>query len=336
MIKEYFANYNLHMSDVTIDIKNNKIETHHNFSEPWKISLIDTGDNTMTGGRVKKIQPYIGDEPFMLTYGDGVSNVNIPELLKFHTKKKKIATLTAIRPPGRFGVLQIQEDQTITSFLEKPMGEGGHINGGFFVFEPELFDYLKDDTTILEREPLESLAKKGQLNAFKHEGFWYAMDTLRDKNYLEDEWATGKAAWKLWELMTIHKKLIDSYKGKTVLITGHTGFKGSWLALWLESLGAEVIGYSLDPPTDPSVFQVTGLSERMIDIRGDILDCNKVFETVKKYRPDFIFHLAAQPLVRLSYKNPLDTFNINVMGTANILESIRLSQYPDDLCLYYE
>lgn len=129
-------------------------------------------------------------------------------------------------------------------------------------------------------------------------------------------------------LMTIHKKLIDSYQGKTVLITGHTGFKGSWLALWLESLGAKVIGYSLDPPTDPSVFQATGLSDRIIDIRGDILDCNKVFETVKKYRPEFIFHLAAQPLVRHSYKNPLETFNVNVIGTANILESIRLSQYP--------
>jgi glucose-1-phosphate cytidylyltransferase len=153
----------------------------------------------MTGGRVKKIQPYIADEPFMLTYGDGISNVNIPELLKFHAKKKKIATLTAIRPPGRFGALQIQDDHTITSFLEKPMGDGGHINGGFFVFEPELFDYLKDDMTILEREPLEVLAKKGQLNAFRHEGFWYAMDTLRDKNYLEEEWATGKAAWKLWD-----------------------------------------------------------------------------------------------------------------------------------------
>ncbi len=199
MIKEYFANYNLHMSDVTIDIKNNTTETHHNFSEPWKISLIDTGDTTMTGGRVKRIQPYTGDEPFMLTYGDGVSDVNIPELIKFHARKKKTGTLTAIRPPGRFGVLQIQEDQTITSFLEKPPGNGGHINGGFFVFEPDVFDYLKDDTTILERAPLESLAKKGQLNAFKHEGFWYAMDTLRDKNYLEEEWATGKAPWKLWK-----------------------------------------------------------------------------------------------------------------------------------------
>lgn len=199
LIKEYFLNYTLHMSDVTIDIKNNKIETHRNFSEPWRISLIDTGDNTMTGGRLKKIRSYIGNERFMITYGDGVSNVNIAELLKFHVSKKKIGTVTAIRPPGRFGVLRIQDDSNITSFLEKPMGDGGYVNGGFFVFEPELFDYLKDDTTILEREPLELLAKEGQLNAFKHEGFWYAMDTLRDKNHLENEWATGKAAWKLWD-----------------------------------------------------------------------------------------------------------------------------------------
>jgi len=198
MIKEYFANYNLHMSDVTIDIKNNTMETHHNFSEPWKVSLIDTGDTTMTGGRVKRIQPYIGDERFMLTYGDGVSDVNIPELLTFHIRKKKTGTLTAIRPPGRFGVLEIRNDQTVTSFLEKPPGNGGHINGGFFVFEPDVFDYLNDDTTVLERAPLELLAKKGQLNAFKHEGFWFAMDTLRDKTYLEGEWATGKAPWKLW------------------------------------------------------------------------------------------------------------------------------------------
>jgi len=200
MIKEYFANYCLHMSDVTLDIKNNKIETHRNFSEPWKISLIDTGDNTMTGGRVKRIQQYIGDEPFMLTYGDGVSDVNIPELLKFHHTHKKIGTLTAIRPPGRFGALQIQNDQSIASFVEKPKGDGGYVNGGFFIFEPTIFDYLKDDATVLEREPLESLSKSGQLNAYKHDGFWYAMDTLRDKNYLEEAWTTGKAPWKVWEL----------------------------------------------------------------------------------------------------------------------------------------
>jgi glucose-1-phosphate cytidylyltransferase len=199
LIKEYFANYTLHMSDVTIDIKNNRTTTHHNLSEPWKISLIDTGDTTMTGGRVKRIQPYVGDEPFMLTYGDGVSDVHIGDLLRFHAKKKKIGTITTIRPPGRFGAVQIQQDDTITSFLEKPQGDGGYINGGFFVFEPALFDYLSDDATILERDPLESLARSGQLAAFRHNGFWYAMDTLRDKNYLETEWATGKAPWKLWK-----------------------------------------------------------------------------------------------------------------------------------------
>jgi glucose-1-phosphate cytidylyltransferase len=198
MIKEYFANYFLHMSDVTIDIKNNKIEIHQNFSEPWKISLIDTGENTMTGGRVKRVRSYIGEEPFMLTYGDGVSDVNILNLLQFHKKQGKTGTLTAIRPVGRFGALELQ-DTNVTTFLEKPQGEGGYISGGFFVFEPELFDYLKDDTTILERDPLESLATEGQLNAFKHEGFWYPMDTLRDKNHLENVWATGQAPWKVWD-----------------------------------------------------------------------------------------------------------------------------------------
>jgi glucose-1-phosphate cytidylyltransferase len=197
MIKEYFANYFLHMSDVTIDIKNNKIEIHQNFSEPWKISLIDTGENTMTGGRVKRVQSYVGNETFMLTYGDGVSDVDIPNLIKFHKQKGQTGTLTAIRPVGRFGVLELQ-DTNVTTFLEKPKGQGGYINGGFFVFEPELFDDLTDDTTILERDPLESLATKGQLNAYKHEGFWYPMDTLRDKNYLEKIWATGQAPWKVW------------------------------------------------------------------------------------------------------------------------------------------
>jgi len=199
MIKEYFANYYLHMSDVTIDIKNNKIKTHQSYSEPWKVSLIDTGDTTMTGGRIKRIRHYLGDETFMLTYGDGVSDVSISDLLKFHFHKKRTATLTAIRPPGRFGAIQIQKDQRVTSFSEKPLGEGGYINGGFFVFEPEVFDYIRDDSTILEREPLESLADEGQLNAFRYEGFWYAMDTLRDKNHLEELWATGKAPWKVWD-----------------------------------------------------------------------------------------------------------------------------------------
>jgi glucose-1-phosphate cytidylyltransferase len=199
MIKEYFTNYFLHMSDVTIDIRKNEIETHQSFSEPWKISLIDTGDTTMTGGRIRRIRNYLDDETFMLTYGDGVSNVDISRLLKFHKKQKKTGTLTAIRPPGRFGALRIENESRVASFLEKPLGDGGYINGGFFVFEPELFEYLTDDTTVLEREPLETLAQSGQLNAYKHNDFWYAMDTLRDKNYLEQEWASGKAPWKVWD-----------------------------------------------------------------------------------------------------------------------------------------
>lgn len=198
MIKEYFANYCLHMSDVMIDIKNNKIETHHNFSEPWKILLIDTGNNTMTGGRIKRIQPYIGDETFMLTYGDGVSDLNIKEVIRFHSTKKKIATMTAIQPSARFGVLEIEDNSNVKSFLEKPMKGGNYVNGGFFVLEPKIFDYLKNDETILEREPLEAIARDSQLNAYKHNGFWYAMDTLRDKNYLEELWATGEAPWKVW------------------------------------------------------------------------------------------------------------------------------------------
>jgi glucose-1-phosphate cytidylyltransferase len=198
MIKEYFANYFLHMSDVTIDIKNNKIETHYNTSEPWKISLIDTGDSTMTGGRVKRIQQYIGKNRFMLTYGDGVSDVNIKKLIQFHENSGTIGTLTAARPAKRFGVLEIKKNN-VTTFLEKPQGEGGYINGGFSVFEPELFDYLENDTTVLERSPFETLAKEGQLSAFKHEGFWYPMDTLRDKTYLEEIWVDGKAPWKVWD-----------------------------------------------------------------------------------------------------------------------------------------
>jgi glucose-1-phosphate cytidylyltransferase len=199
MIKEYFMNYFLHMSDVTIDIRKNEIETHQNFSEPWKISLIDTGDSTMTGGRIRRIQQYLDDGTFMLTYGDGVSDVDITRLLKFHKKQKKTGTLTAIRPPGRFGALRIENDSRVVSFLEKPLGDGGYINGGFFVFEPELFDLLTDDTTVLEREPLETLAGNGQLNAYRHEDFWYAMDTLRDKNHLEQEWISGHAPWKVWD-----------------------------------------------------------------------------------------------------------------------------------------
>jgi glucose-1-phosphate cytidylyltransferase len=199
VIKEYFANYFLHMSDVTFNMAQNIMEVHQRYAEPWKITLIDTGASTMTGGRLKRISHYIKDEEaFCFTYGDGVSDVNITELIKFHNSHGKKATLTAVYPPGRFGAIDIQADHRITSFKEKPKGDGGMINGGFFVLSPSVIKYIEDDSTVWEREPLESLAKKSEVMAFQHHGFWQPMDTLRDKNYLEDLWATGDAPWKLW------------------------------------------------------------------------------------------------------------------------------------------
>ena len=196
MIKEYFANYFLHMSDVTIDVKNNKIEIERKFAEPWKITLVDTGEKTMTGGRVKRIKKYI-DGTFCLTYGDGLSNVDITKSIEHHKKNNVIATLTTINPTSRFGKI-ITKNERVIKFEEKPSLESDLINGGFFVFEPSIFDYIKDDNTVLEREPLENLSKNNQLGSFKHEGFWHPMDTLREKNHLEELWEKGNAPWKTW------------------------------------------------------------------------------------------------------------------------------------------
>lgn len=197
MIKEYFANYFLHMSDVTIDIKDNKMEVHRKFADPWKVTLVDTGLDTMTGGRLKRVKDYLSNESFCFTYGDGLSDVNISDLVSFHQKKKTLATVTAVQPPGRFGRLNIRNDDRC-NFQEKPVGDGNWINGGFFVLEPKVIDYIKDDSTIWEREPLEELSEKGQLSAYKHTGFWSAIDTLREKNHLEELWNSGKASWKIW------------------------------------------------------------------------------------------------------------------------------------------
>ena len=197
MIKEYFANYFLHTSDITFDIQNNKMEVHKKFAEPWKVTLVDTGLETMTGGRLKKVKDFVGDGTFCFTYGDGVSNVNISKLIEFHKNNKTICTVTAVQPPGRFGTLNISGNK-ITSFKEKPAGDGNWINGGYFVLEPSVFDYLKDDFTIWEREPLKRLAQENQLSAFKHTGFWQPLDTLRDKNYLEELWNSDNAYWKNW------------------------------------------------------------------------------------------------------------------------------------------
>lgn len=200
MIKEYFANYYLLRSDVTFDIKNNRMEVHQDHTEPWRVTLVDTGEKTMTGGRIKRIKEYLDNETFCLTYGDGVSNVNIHELIHFHKQQKAMATLTAVQPPGRFGAFELHNNQPkITHFREKPKGDRAWVNGGFFVLEPGVIDYIKGDMTILEQEPLVRLARDGKLSAFMHEGFWQPMDTLRDKMYLEEMWNSGRAPWKTWD-----------------------------------------------------------------------------------------------------------------------------------------
>lgn len=199
-IKEYFAHYFLHESDVTFDFRNgNQQVVHHHHAEPWKVTLVDTGLNTMTGGRVKRIRPYVDDEPFLLTYGDGVSNVDITQLVAFHKAQGKLATVTAVQPSGRFGALAFSNQTLVSNFQEKPQGDGGWINGGFFVLQPDAFDYIRDDTTIFEREPMEQLASAGQLAAYRHQGFWQPMDTLRDKEGLEALWQKKQAPWKVWE-----------------------------------------------------------------------------------------------------------------------------------------
>lgn len=199
MIKSYFANYYRHLSDMTIDMTTNTITHHKNHAEPWKVTLIDTGLDTMTGGRIKKVQNYIGNEPFMLTYGDGVGDIDINQLIQFHQKHGKAITMTAVQPEGRFGSLQIDKNEKVTSFLEKPKGDGSWINAGFFVCQPEVFDYITGgDSTIFEREPLEKLAKSEQLYTYKHQGFWKPMDTQRDKFQLEEMIEKGIAPWIKW------------------------------------------------------------------------------------------------------------------------------------------
>lgn len=197
-IKEYFANYFLYQSDVTIDLLHNSIQTHSSTSEPWKVTLVDTGLETMTAGRIKRCQKYIGNEPFMLTYGDGVADVKIPELVQFHQEKKCWVTVTAVQPDGRFGALNIEEGCAVNHFLEKPKGDGSWINGGFFVCQPEIFDYISKDSDIWEKNVMPQIAEKGKMCAFKHEGFWKPMDTLRDKHELEHLWQSKQAPWKLW------------------------------------------------------------------------------------------------------------------------------------------
>ncbi|HTY70232.1 MAG TPA: glucose-1-phosphate cytidylyltransferase [Alphaproteobacteria bacterium] len=196
-IKEYFANYFLHTSDVTFDLTRNATEIHHNTAEPWRVTLIDTGDDTMTGGRLRRARPYLGDEDFCFTYGDGLADVDVTRLIAFHKAQKTLATVTAVKPPGRFGAIDVQQDK-VSRFIEKPDGDGGWISGGFFVLSPRVIDYIGGDATIWEREPLERLSREKNLAAFRHPGFFQPLDTLRDKTILENLWNTGTAPWKIW------------------------------------------------------------------------------------------------------------------------------------------
>lgn len=197
LIKEYFANYYLHMCDVSFDIQNNNMEVHQSAAEPWNVTLVDTGEKTQTGGRLRRVLDYLGDEDFCFTYGDGVSDIDMAALISFHREQQVLATVTAVQPPGRFGALHV-EGERITGFQEKPEGDGGWINGGFFVLSPKVADYLPGDDTIWEQEPMEALARDGQLAPYRYDGFWHAMDTLRDKRLLEDLWSSGGAPWKTW------------------------------------------------------------------------------------------------------------------------------------------
>lgn len=198
VIKEYFANYFLHMSDVTFKMRDNEMCIHQNFAEPWSITLVDTGDNTMTGGRLKRVRSYIGNDDFCFTYGDGVSDVHIPSVIEKHNSSGRLATVTAIQPPGRFGIIDFNQD-AVTAFKEKPKGDGSWINGGFFVLSPKVVDYIKNDDILWEQEPMHQLAAENQMSIYFHHGFWQPMDTLREKNQLEELWQTGKAPWKTWD-----------------------------------------------------------------------------------------------------------------------------------------
>jgi len=198
VIKEYFSNYFLHMSDVTFDMRNNTMEVHQKYVEPWRVTLVDTGQDSMTGGRLKRVAPYLGNEPFMMTYGDGVANIDIAKLVEYHRSHGRLATVSSTQPSGRFGALCFGDGDQVTSFQEKPAGDGNWINGGFFVLDPKTIDYIENDASIFERDPMERLAADGQLMAYKHDGFWQPMDTLRDKNHLEELWAGEKAPWKVW------------------------------------------------------------------------------------------------------------------------------------------
>ena len=261
VIKEWFADYFLHNSDITFDFTkgSNDMIIHEQHCEPWKVTVVDTGLNTMTGGRIKRVQKYVGNEPFLMTYGDGVCDVDISKLVEFHKEHGKIATLTSVMLEQQKGVLDIGGDNAVKSFREKSVMDGAPINAGYMVLNPEIFDYIEGDNTVFEKDPLEKLAKEGQLMSYMHNGFWQCMDNKREMDMLEKYLSTGTAPLvKNGNYYQEGIRYKDGFKlfikAKKVLVTGHTGFKGSWLCRILVKAGAEVTGYSLEAPTDPNRF----------------------------------------------------------------------------------
>lgn len=346
-IKEWFANYFLHNSDVTFDYRNGKNEmtVHQTNMEPWKVTVVDTGYNTMTGGRIKRIQKYVGNEPFLMTYGDGVCDVEIDKLIEFHKSHGKLATLTAVKMAQDKGILDITKDQAVRAFREKNAADGAPINAGYMILEPLVFDMLEGgDTCVFEKTVLVKLAEMGELMSYVHTGFWQCMDNIREKSFLEKLLAEDKAPWKRWDrsvpdtlimqnkqrwqLISQHltmENIYEFYKGKRVFLTGHTGFKGSWMCKMLANAGAIVTGYSLEAPTEPSLFKIANIEGDVYSVIGDIRDMAALKKAFDEAQPEIVLHLAAQPIVRNSYKDPAYTYGTNVMGTVNILECVRQS-----------
>ena len=319
LIKEYFSNYFLHMSDITFDMKSNNMIVHRKKAEPWKVTLVDTGEATNTGGRLLAAKKYVEtDDCFCFTYGDGLSDIDVAKSIEFHKSHGRKATITGVVPPGRYGALVTSGDQ-VTSFTEKPPGDlGSLINGGFFILNPSCIDLIDNFDISWEEYPLISLAEQGELKVFRHNGFWACYGHLARQNIFRT--IMGKRGGSVENLGLS----ADFWAGKRVLVTGHSGFKGGWTCLMLSMLGAEVHGLSLPPTEDSRFFMSVDLENRISgSTYADITDYESCLGVIEKFNPDVIFHMAAQALVRASYSSPVETYMTNVLGPVNIFEAAR-------------
>ncbi len=336
MIKEYFANYYLHTCDVSFDLAGGGMEVHRSATEPWRVTLVDTGEATMTGGRLRRVLQYVDGEDFCFTYGDGLADVDVSALVAFHSAHGRSATVTAVQPPGRFGALDLEGD-LVREFEEKPRGDGGWTNGGFFVLSPGVESYLDGDQTVWEQEPMRALARDGQLAVLPPPGL-LAGDghaarpqpagaaVALGARALGDVDTTGVSAPGETAPAAAGGAVDASFwQGRRVLLTGHTGFKGAWLSLWLQALGAHVTGFSDGVPTEPCLFELARVGEGMESVRGDVRDPAAVAAALAAAGPEVVIHMAAQSLVRRSFAEPRETFQTNVMGTVNVLDAVRLA-----------